>query len=609
MAVVETSSNKSKTYLESGEDFSRTYRRRQLIEATIATIAEHGLSKVTLAKVASCAKLSPGIVNFYFTSKEQLLLETLKELAVEFDEHVQQLLSNKQVPDQTLLELIEAYFDPKVFTATKVAAWSAFWGESKARTDYLSICGEKDIELHNRIHDLFVELGKRQVHSDLDTRAAARGFEGILDGYWQDLLHDSENFDTEQAKQTCRAYLRNLFPNHFQKTDHQSHSEVVPLRTLMAPWTYTNAEFFDLEVESLFKRNWLLAGHISELSKTGDFITFDGLGERAIVVRGEDDELRAFHNVCQHRGSRVVRGERGNCKKAIVCPFHGWTYHLDGRLKNIPAINTFTQVDKQTHGLVSLDIEIWHGFIFIRFGGNGPSLAEMMAPMEEQVAPYKLEQMQPFTDVRKELHKVNWKVVHDIDNEGYHVPIGHPGLHELFGRDYFDKAMENVTCSFGRIQDKPAKQWSVARYQNLLPNYDHLPKDAQRLWFYVPVFPNLVFAIYPDSAEYYMTLPVSPSETWFIGRSFMFPDNRREAQAAAYLNLRINRQVGFEDWSYIDWLQEGMSSSAFPKGTLSELEAGVSDFHQEIQKLLPAGRLENEPVPGTLARINQSMRV
>ena len=601
MAVVTTPRDEKQS-----DDFTRNYRRQQLIDATIDSIAEHGISRITLAKVAKAAGLSPGIVNFYFNSKEQLLLETLREMAREFDIHVEAAIGSTEDPELTLLGVINACLDPIVFDRRKAAVWSAFWGESQAREDYLAICDARNAELYATIHQSFAQLCTLESIPDFDAHAAARGFEGMLDGYWQKLLCHGQ-FDITHAKSTCRGYLRNLFPHRFKKPSPVRAKDSVPVRTLMAPWTYTNKEFFDLEVEQIFKRSWLLAGHTSELQKPGDFVTFDGVNERAIVVRGTDSELRAFHNVCRHRGGRVVRDGKGNCNRAIVCPFHGWTYNLDGGLKNIPAAETFHGLDKSAHGLVPLDLEVWNGFVFIRFGGTSSSVASILRPVAHKAAPYRLENMQPIIPEFREFRSVNWKVVHDIDNEGYHVPVGHPSLHQLFGKSYEDRLEAGTGCSYGYIQDKPARQWSVARYQNLLPHYDHLAEENQKIWFYFPLFPNLVFALYPDSMEYYMTLPVAPDRTLYVSRSFALPDTRRRARAARYLNMRINRQTAFEDESFMDWIQQGIQSSAFPEGALSTRERGVSAFHQEIQERLPIGRLAQQPAAGTLAQTNRDM--
>lgn len=589
------------------DDYTRNRRRRQLIEATILTIAAHGLSRVTLAKVATAADLSPGIVNFYFKSKEQLLLETLTEMEKEYEAHVRTAISGSDDPAMVLLRLIDSLFDPTIFNSDKAAVWSAYWGESQARSDYLAICGARDDELYGVIHRAMIRLCEDNALTRFDSHAAARGFEGLVDGYWQDLLCGPDGFDSDKARETCRGYLRNLFPASFDNAVGAAVADPAPVRTLMAPWTYTNEEFCRLEIERLFKRNWLLAGHISELRNTGDFITFDGLGERAIVIRGADNELRAFHNVCRHRGGRIVREASGTCKRSVVCPFHGWTYNLDGNLKSVPAAKTFSKLDKRSHGLVPIHLEVWNGFVFISFLEAETSVAASLQPIADKVAPYQLENLLPISPVFSETRPVNWKVVHDIDNEGYHVPVGHPSLHQLFGREYEDLIEDGVPCSYGAIQDKPGRLWSVAGYQKLLPRYEHLPEENQKLWFYFSYFPNLVFALYPDCIEYYMTLPISAGKTLYTGRVFALPDERREARAARYLNMRINRQTSFEDESFVNWVQESMSSSAFPAGTISSTEWGVSAFHREIQRKLPVGSLEQAPAAGMVAQINDSI--
>ncbi len=357
---------------------------------------------------------------------------------------------------------------------------------------------------------------------------------------------------------------------------------------LLPPWTYSDPDFFKKEVVHLFKKTWLLAGHISDLSAPGDFITFNAFGERALIIRDDADKLRGFHNVCRHRGSRVLRHAQGNCKNAIICPFHGWTYNLDGSLKNVPMAHTFSDLKKDKIGLVPLEIDIWNGFIFIRFGGNGASISEQLQPIANKLECYQLDEIKPLAATHTETRPYNWKVVHDIDNEGYHVPIGHPSLQQLYGKNYKDRIEHGITCSYGYLNDEPGSLWSVKHYQDMLPSFAHLPEDKQRLWFYVGLFPNLVFAFYPDMMEVYMTIPKSPTETLFISRIFALPDDRREVKLARYLNQRINRMTDKEDESFVRWIQEGLRSSVFPAGNLSSLEVGVLDFHRKIREAVPA---------------------
>ena len=379
---------------------------------------------------------------------------------------------------------------------------------------------------------------------------------------------------------------------------------------LLAPWTYHSEEFLQLEIEHLFKKQWLLAGHLSDIPERRDYLTFDAVGECALVVRGNDNQVRAFHNICRHRGAKLVEGARGRCPHALTCPFHGWTYRLDGGLSAVPAANTFDNLDKAKNGLVPLAMEIWMGFIFVRYQGTGPSLAQTMKPVEHLAALYRMHEMKPLEDSRfEELRPYNWKAIHDIDNEGYHVPLGHPALQQLYGKNYRDDSIGGVPVAYAYLNEQPGKLWSVRHYQKLLPAFAHLPRDHQRLWFYISLFPSMVLAIYPDSMEFYMSIPVAAGSTRRIGGAYALPDERREVRAARYLSARINRVTDREDDEFVRRLQHGMKSSAFPEPRLSSLEHGVREFHRAIQQVLPVAALAHAPRAGTLTRVNEEMDV
>ncbi len=377
----------------------------------------------------------------------------------------------------------------------------------------------------------------------------------------------------------------------------------------LAKWCYRDDALFDLECDQLFRKNWMLVGHISDIPDNRDFLTFEVAGESAIVIRGHDHKLRAFHNVCRHRGSRLLDADSGQCAPTLSCRFHGWTYQLDGELIGVPAQSTFPNLDKTTKNLVPVDLEIWMGFIFIRFVPGGVSLAETMQPVEDRLRPYRLPEMLPLNNSHcPDVFPCNWKVVHDIDNEGYHVPVGHPQLQELYGKHYSDHVIEGHPVSTARLNDKPGKSWSVRNYQQLLPQFDHLPEENQRLWFYISIFPNMVLGLYPDSIEYYMTIPVSTQKTILKGASYALPDSRRGMDAVRYLSRRINRITGDEDVSFVMRMHEGMKSSAFPEPELSSLESGVREFHHRIQAVLPVTRLKQSPGAEKMLEVNNAMQ-
>ena len=153
---------------------------------------------------------------------------------------------------------------------------------------------------------------------------------------------------------------------------------------------------FALERDKLFLTHWQVVGHVNDVAEPGNWLAFDLLGERAVVMRGQDGVVRAFHNLCRHRGARVVDGEKGHCKGALVCPFHGWVYNLDGSLRGAAQPSSFGALDRSQFGLKPIEMEVFHGFIFIRFfAGPQPSVAEMLAPYAADFAGYRSEGVMP----------------------------------------------------------------------------------------------------------------------------------------------------------------------------------------------------------------------
>ncbi len=382
---------------------------------------------------------------------------------------------------------------------------------------------------------------------------------------------------------------------------------------LLPFWTYQNAEFFELEIEKLFKPNWMLVGHVSEVSEAGDYLTFNGFGERALVVRTHEGKLNAFHNICRHRGSTIVH-DKGRCRQTLTCPFHGWRYDFNGRLKFVPGRSGFPNLDEDAYSLKPLDLEIWHGFIFIRFISGGRSIKEQLQPIEHEIREYRLHELHPYEEPPQyafdnpEDLPINWKIYHDIDNEGYHVPTGHPTLQQLYGNSYVDTYLSGIPISKGRFNERIGSLWSVRNYRNLMPRFEHLSEERQNLWLYIGVFPNLVLAMYPELMEIYMTVPRTPTHTEVIGKCYALPDNRRGMEALRYLNRRINMTTAGEDYFYMNAMQEGMRSSAFPKWTLSQTaETGIRAYHHAIQAHLPVARLESKPLGGTLSIVNDEL--
>ena len=365
-------------------------------------------------------------------------------------------------------------------------------------------------------------------------------------------------------------------------------------------WIYSDPEFHALEMERVMRPAWQVVCHESDIAGAGDWHTLDYLGESIVVVRGNDGAVRAFANVCRHRAARILDGDSG-CAKKLVCPYHSWTYDLDGRLTGVPESAQYA-MRREDHGLATVDMEIWRGFIFVRLEASGPSVAEMMAPYDHEVAPYRFEDMQALGRVTLRPRAVNWKNVADNYSDGLHIPVAHPGLTRLFGRGYRIEAEAHVDRMSGYLVERASSNPSERAYQRLLPRVEHLPDDNQRLWLYFKLWPNVAFDIYPDQIDFMQFLPVGPTETMIREISYALPDARREMKAARYLNWRINRRVNAEDTELIARVQAGMASRSYTVGPLGESELCLRSFARKLRRIIPEARLHRAPASGWSGR-------
>ncbi|MEA3064456.1 MAG: hypothetical protein QOJ27_895 [Sphingomonadales bacterium] len=362
-------------------------------------------------------------------------------------------------------------------------------------------------------------------------------------------------------------------------------------------WIYRDSEFFEVEMERVIRPSWQVVCHAGDVARAGDWRTIDYLGESVIVVRGDDGEVRAFANVCRHRGSRVVTGSAG-CARRLTCPYHAWTYGLDGRLIGVPHKGDYPGLDPSRLGLVPVELEAWRGFLFVRLEGGGPSVAAMMAPHEAEIAPYRFERLEALGRVTLRPRDVNWKNVADNYSDGLHIAVAHPGLTRLFGRGYAVSAAEHVDRMAGDLVERPSANPSERGYQRFLPDTPHLPPELRRRWLYFKLWPNVAFDLYPDQVDFMQFLPVSPTETVIREISYALPDGRREMKAARYLNWRINRRVNAEDTALIQGVQQGMASRSYTPGPLGESEVCLRSFARKLRRLIPEANLHQRPQPG-----------
>jgi AcrR family transcriptional regulator len=345
------------------ERASRARQRQRLIDACIAALHIHGPSRTTVEKVVALADMSPGIVRFYFDSKDAMLVASLAYLAAEFEERVMRPVSRlKDTPVKALEQLVELYLDPEIASPRKVSVWYSFWGEASSRQEYLEICGQKDDAFAALVHELIETLIAQTGQSHLDADGVALGLIGVLEVLWQGFAFTEEaKIDRNVARRRSLSYLRSVFPGQFRVPASARAAAWVDNAGIGAgsnlpAWAYCDAALLALERDRLFRPSWQLVGHEADIPGKGDYLTADLAGERVLVVRSRERDIRAFRNTCRRRPHALVTTVRGHFPSGIACDVHGLVYELDGGLRS-----------GDTPGdLVSLELALPGRFILVR---------------------------------------------------------------------------------------------------------------------------------------------------------------------------------------------------------------------------------------------------
>jgi TetR/AcrR family transcriptional repressor of bet genes len=367
------------------ERASRVRQRQRLIDACISALHIHGPSRTTVEKVVALADMSPGIVRFYFDSKDAMLLASLAHLAAEFEGRVMVPVAQlRETPVAALERLVELYLDPDIASPRKVSVWYSFWGEASSRQEYYDICGRKDEDFAALVRDLVarvVAMTGSPAHLDID--GIALGLIGALEVLWQGIAFQSEaDIDREAARRQSMGFLRSVFPGEFGGGGDAvgrggvgggavgSRASVASdLPRHLPRWAYSDGVLLTAERERLFKPAWQVVGHEAEVAGVGDFLTGDLAGERALVVRNEKGLLHAFRNACRRRPHALVAARTGHFPGVIPCLAHGLEYGFDGKLLHGGADGD----------LAPLEIKEKSGLILVRAAaasreGGGPAL-------------------------------------------------------------------------------------------------------------------------------------------------------------------------------------------------------------------------------------------
>ena len=350
------------------------------------------------------------------------------------------------------------------------------------------------------------------------------------------------------------------------------------------PHHYLDADILERELETVFARTWQYAGHVGDLPEAGSYLTATAGDQPVLVLRGDDGEIRAFRNVCRHRGSQLLTGS-GRCKKAIRCRYHGWTYDAsDGRLLGVPEHRGFAELDKAALGLMPARVESLAGLLFVNLDLGARSLTETTGELASRLERYSLSDLVRFSDLDETRQPANWKVVAENYLEGYHVPIAHPGLMRLLDYKRYTIELHDGWAWFeAPMRDSPSSNLRERLYQRLVRPMPGLADADRRVWRYAFVFPNTTIDLHPDQVNVWQMLPAGTAETRDVWGIFGPRKRSPMTRLAQRLNHHVNGEVLDEDIDLVAGVQSGIRTRGYRPGPLAPRERAVGWFAERIR--------------------------
>jgi len=346
--------------------------------------------------------------------------------------------------------------------------------------------------------------------------------------------------------------------------------------TIPAPW-YRDARIYDLELAAVFGKSWQVAGRLDQVREKGAFFTTDIAGEPVVVVRGDDAQLRAFYNVCRHHAAAVVPESHG-CAKQFRCPYHGWTYGIDGALKGMVEFDGVCNFDRAQNGLVPIRVDAWENFVFVNLDPLAAPLHKFLGAVPELVAPLQLTQKLQYFDRRVYTLRCNWKVY--VDNYldgGYHVPHAHKGLSSVI--EYTQYTIENFERAC--LQSSPLSSGANSA--------TGVAATRQGRAFYLWIYPNFMINAYEGVMDTNLVVPLGVDNCAVIF-DYSFADISHAADEHNRQSIAVSEKVQDEDMAICDSVQRGLGSRAYIAGRLSvRREAGEHLFHRLLHADLTTG--------------------
>ncbi len=354
-------------------------------------------------------------------------------------------------------------------------------------------------------------------------------------------------------------------------SDFRPQPDLARAATIPARW-YTDPEFLRLERQKIFARTWQPAGYVSQLTNPGDFSACEIQGEPIALVRGKDGVLRALSNVCRHRASTILEGN--GTTKVLRCPYHAWSYSLEGGLIGAPEFEGVADWDRTKVCLPEFRVETWGPFAFVNQDREALPLAEVWGDIPRQTQEFgcPIDNLR-LSERRDYVINCNWKVYIDNYLEGYHLPAAHPGLfRELDYQKYRVDTFRYHSSQYAPIRPKRAGA-ETRRYE-----YESEGPGALYFW----IFPNFMLNIYPDNLSSNIILPLGPDKTLTVFEWFSYGGGQVAPETIAFSD-----EIQQEDIKICENVQRGLNSSTYNQGRFSvKRENGVHHFHTLLHEFL-----------------------
>ena len=348
---------------------------------------------------------------------------------------------------------------------------------------------------------------------------------------------------------------------------------------------YLSPDVFALEAERVFARHWICVGRERDLAQPGAYVLADPAGESLIVVRDRSGIIRAHYNVCRHRGTRLCTVPQGTLSETIQCPYHAWTYRLDGRLIGAPHMTGTSDFDVADYPLHSAAAGTWEGFVFVNLAGHPEPIESSFLPLAGRFARFNLPALRTVRRIEYPV-RANWKLVMQNYSECLHCPTIHPELSTKL--PYTSGANDLTEGPFlgGYMEIKPPHESATISGRSCAIPLGDLPDEDRHRAFYYTMFPSMMLSIHPDYAVFYRVLPRSATESLVVCEWMVHPDAPHRAgynigDAEEFWDL-TNRQ----DWHICEQSQLGVGSRMYRPGPYSPRESIPAAWDREYLRVM-----------------------